>query len=76
MIASLEITVLLILAHSSPFGKGTRMRASRQAERSSVVHCGHEISRQELEELQETVELFRGLSRWELAQTICEHLGG
>lgn len=47
----------------------------RQGETSSVVHCGHEISRQELEELQETVELFRGLSRWELAQTICEHLG-
>jgi DNA replication protein DnaC len=46
----------------------------RQGERSSVVHCGHEISRQELKELRETVELFRGLSRWELAQTICEHL--
>jgi hypothetical protein len=47
----------------------------RQGEGSSVVHCGHEINRHELGELKETVELFRGLSRWELAQTICEHLG-
>jgi hypothetical protein len=40
-----------------------------------VFSCGREITSQELTELQETVELFRGLSRWELAQTICEHLG-
>jgi hypothetical protein len=43
-------------------------------ERSSVVYCGHEITDKQLAELQETVELFQSLSRWELAQTICEHL--
>jgi hypothetical protein len=42
---------------------------------SSVFQCGREITSQELAELQETVELFHRLSRWELAQTICEHLG-
>lgn len=46
-----------------------------QSEPSSVFSCGREITSRELAELQETVELFRGLSRWELAQTICEHLG-
>ncbi len=46
-----------------------------QSEPSSVFCCGRGISSRELAELQETVELFRGLSRWELAQTICEHLG-
>ena len=42
---------------------------------SSIFQCGREVTRQELEELQETVKLFQRLSRWELAQTICEHLG-
>lgn len=46
-----------------------------QSEPSSVFCCGRGISSRELAELQETVEFFRGLSRWELAQTICEHLG-
>ncbi|MEA2093766.1 MAG: DUF4338 domain-containing protein [Pseudomonadota bacterium] len=45
-----------------------------QSETSSVFQCGREITSQQLEELQETVELFQRLSRWELAQTICEHL--
>ena len=44
------------------------------SELSSVVCCGREITSRELQELQETVELFYGLSRWELAHTICEHL--
>ena len=41
----------------------------------SIFQCAREISRQELDEIQETVGLFPGLSRWELAATICEHLG-
>lgn len=52
-----------------------RCHSLGQSESSSVFSCGREITSQELTELQETVELFRGLSRWELAQTICEHLG-
>ena len=41
----------------------------------SVFQCAREISRQELDEIQETVGLFPNLSRTELAATICEHLG-
>lgn len=52
-----------------------RCHSLEQSESSSVFSCGREITSQELAELQETVELFGGLSRWELAQTICEHLG-
>lgn len=39
----------------------------------SVVRCGRAISSQELEAARETVRLCRGLSRRELAETICEH---
>lgn len=46
-----------------------------QHEKSSVVHCGREITGQQLAEIRETTELFHRLSRWELAQSICEHLG-
>jgi hypothetical protein len=41
----------------------------------SIVRCGREISWQELESARETVKLCRGLSRAELAETICEHWG-
>lgn len=41
----------------------------------SIFQCGRQINRQELEEIKETVGLFPGLSRKELAATICEHLG-
>jgi len=41
----------------------------------SVVRCGREISSQELEAARETVKLCSGLSRAELAETICEHWG-
>ena len=41
----------------------------------SVVRCGREISSQELEAARETVKLCSGLSRTELAETICEHWG-
>lgn len=41
----------------------------------SVIRCGWEIGAEQLDEIQETVRLFPALSRWELAQTICEHLG-
>ncbi len=42
---------------------------------ASVVRCGREISEQELEAARETVRLCGGLSRSELAATICEHWG-
>ena len=41
---------------------------------SSVTQCGHKISRQQLDEIIETVGLFPNLSRQELAATISEHL--
>ena len=41
----------------------------------SIIQCGREITGEKLDEIQDTVRLFPALSRWELAQTICEHLG-
>jgi hypothetical protein len=41
----------------------------------SIFQSGREVSRQQLDEIQETVGLFKNLSRTELAATICEHLG-
>jgi len=41
----------------------------------SVVRCGREITLEELEAARETVKLCSGLSRTELAETICEHWG-
>lgn len=40
-----------------------------------ISQCGRQISAEEFEEIRETVEMFWRLSRWELAETICEHLG-
>jgi hypothetical protein len=40
-----------------------------------IVQCGRQIGAEELEEIRQTVETFWRLSRWELAQTVCEHLG-
>lgn len=40
-----------------------------------LVHVGRAIRAEELALIRETVELFPALSRTELAQTICEHLG-
>ena len=42
---------------------------------SGLVHVGRVISAEELALIQETVELFPALSRSELAETICDHLG-
>ena len=42
---------------------------------SSVTQCGRKITRQQLDEIIETVGLFPNLSRQELAATISEHLG-
>ena len=42
---------------------------------SSVTQCGRKITRQQLDEILETVGLFPNLSRQELAATISEHLG-
>ncbi|MCG8635214.1 MAG: DUF4338 domain-containing protein [Desulfobacterales bacterium] len=39
-----------------------------------TICCGRPITRRELGEIRETVELFGNLSRKELTQTICEHL--
>jgi len=39
-----------------------------------MIQCGRPISREEMEEICDTVEACRGLSRKELALTICEHL--
>jgi len=41
---------------------------------SSIWLCGREFSAREIRDIQETVKLFPKLSRYELAQTICEHL--
>jgi hypothetical protein len=41
---------------------------------TSINQCGREINAKELEQIQETVKLFKGLRRSELAETICEHL--
>ena len=40
-----------------------------------VIRCGRPISAEEIESAQETVRLCAGLSREELAETICEHWG-
>jgi len=39
------------------------------------VVSGRAFSGAEVEQIQETVRVFSKLSRWELAQTLCEHLG-
>jgi len=49
------------------------MPSSKSA--SPLIQCGREITPVELRHLQEVVELFPGLSRDELAHTLCEHLG-
>jgi len=46
-----------------------------QAKTRSMVQSDREITREELDEIQETVRAFPTLSRSELARTICEHLG-
>ena len=45
-----------------------------QWEERQVVQCGREISREEIEQIRETVATFGQLSRCELALTVCEHL--
>jgi len=42
---------------------------------SEVVQCGREISGEEIAQIQETVATFWRLSRIELVETICEHMG-
>ena len=41
---------------------------------AAMIHCGREISDEEIAQIQETVSLCRGLSRKELALTIAENL--
>ncbi|HKJ75882.1 MAG TPA: DUF4338 domain-containing protein [Gammaproteobacteria bacterium] len=43
-------------------------------ERKQLVHCGRTIGPEEVEAIRETVSACSGLSRFELAFTICEHL--
>ncbi len=42
--------------------------------KNRVVQCGRELSDTELENIRLTARMFPNLSRWELAETICEHL--
>jgi hypothetical protein len=52
-----------------------RYHAIHQTETRPLFQSNREITREELDEIQETVRVFPTLSRSELAQTICEHLG-
>lgn len=45
-----------------------------QREEDRAEQCGREVNRDDIVQIQETVATFGGLSRWELAQTVCEHL--
>lgn len=45
-----------------------------RGERKQLVHCGRIIGPEEVEAIQETVSACSGLSRSELAFTVCEHL--
>jgi len=47
----------------------------KKPEIRSLVLSGRAFSDAEVEQVQETVRVFSKLSRWELAQTLCEHLG-
>ena len=47
----------------------------KASEIRSLVVSGRAFSGAEVEQIQETVRVFSKLSRWELAQTLCEHLG-
>lgn len=40
-----------------------------------IIQCGRQVKEKELEQIRETVKTFWRLSRKELAQTVCEHLG-
>ncbi len=42
---------------------------------ASIFLCGREFSAREIRDIRETARLFPKLSRYELAHTICEHLG-
>jgi len=45
----------------------------RKKEITSIIRCGREITLQELKAAKETAKRCSGLSRTELAETICEH---
>lgn len=45
------------------------------AQGAEVVQSGRKITPEEVEQIRLTVELFPNLARWELAETLCEHLG-
>lgn len=45
-----------------------------QREEDRAEQCGREVNRDDIVQIQETVATFGGLSRCELAQTVCEHL--
>ncbi len=46
----------------------------QQKENSQLVQSGRDVNQEEIALIQETVAMFKGLSRQELAQTLCEHL--
>ena len=46
-----------------------------ESEIGTLVLSGHALRPEEVRQIQETARLFSKLSRFELAQTLCEHLG-
>src|SRR5208282_6237994 len=52
-----------------------RANAMQAKGESEVVQCGREISGEEIAQIQETVATFWRLSRVELVETICKHMG-
>jgi len=40
-----------------------------------IIQCGRQITAEEIEGIQETVDTFWRLSRQEITETVCEHLG-
>ncbi len=41
---------------------------------TQIIQCGREITSAEIKQIQETVKQYSKLSRYELVETICEHL--
>jgi len=48
---------------------------AEESKAAILLQCGHEITSRDIEHAKDIVETFSGLSRKELAHTICEHWG-
>lgn len=67
-------------SESFPARSGTRLNTEnslpmKELEIGRLVLSGRAFGPEEVRQVQETVRLFSKLSRFELAQTLCEHLG-